>query len=94
MIKSFKYRALRDYWTKGDAAGINQEWLKKVTLILSAMDMAGKPQMLDVPGLGFHALRGDRKGEYAVSVSGNWRITFGWSGEDAINVRLEDYHGR
>ncbi len=94
MIKSFKSRALRIYWTKGDAAGINPEWLNKVKLILSAMDIAGKPQMLDLPGLGFHALRGDRKGEYAVSVSGNWRMTFGWSGEDAINVGLEDYHGR
>jgi proteic killer suppression protein len=58
------------------------------------MDVADRPQMLDLPGLGFHALRGNRKGEYAVSVSGNWRLTFGWSGDDAINVGLEDYHGR
>jgi proteic killer suppression protein len=65
-----------------------------VKLILSAMDVADRPQMLDLPGLGFHALRGNRKGEYAVSVSGNWRLTFGWSGDDAINVGLEDYHGR
>lgn len=33
-------------------------------------------------------------GRYAVSVSGNWRITFGWSGEDAVAVDLEDYHGK
>jgi len=44
-------------------------------------------------GAGFHALRGDFKGRYAMAVSRNWRLTFGWDGEDAIEVDLEDYHG-
>ncbi|NBP06323.1 MAG: killer protein [Bacteroidetes bacterium] len=39
-----------------------------------------------------HALKGDRKGEFAVSVTGNWRITYQFVGEDAMNVNLEDYH--
>lgn len=29
---------------------------------------------------------------YAVSASGNWRITFGWTEGDALDVDLEDYH--
>jgi plasmid maintenance system killer protein len=41
---------------------------------------------------GFHALTGNMRGRYAVSVSRNWRITFAWS--DAIDVDLEDYHGK
>ena len=45
------------------------------------------------PG-GFHALTDDMKGRYAVTVSANWRITFAWDGEDAIQVELEDYHGK
>jgi proteic killer suppression protein len=44
-------------------------------------------------GAGFHALRGDQKGRYAMTVSRNWRPTFGWDGEDAIDIDLEDYHG-
>ena len=47
---------------------------------------------MDLPGYKFHALKGDRKGEYAVSVTGNWRITFELSGDDAMSVNLEDYH--
>jgi len=27
-----------------------------------------------------------------VRVTGNYRITFGWSGEDALEVDFEDYH--
>jgi proteic killer suppression protein len=38
-------------------------------------------------------LTGDLKGRFAVSVSPNWRITFGWDGEDAVDD-LEDYHGK
>ena len=47
---------------------------------------------MNLPGYKFHGLKGERKGVYAVSVSGNWRITFEFEGEDAINVVLEDYH--
>jgi len=47
---------------------------------------------LDLPGYQFHSLKGDRKGSYAVSVSGNWRITFRFEAGDASDVNLEDYH--
>jgi len=39
-----------------------------------------------------HALKGEMTGRFAVDASGNWRVTFAWNGEDAIDVDLEDYH--
>ena len=45
-----------------------------------------------LPGYGFHPLKGERKGAYSVSVSGNWRITFKFIEGDAADVNLEDYH--
>ena len=36
--------------------------------------------------------RANVEGTYAVTVTGNWRITFKFNGEDAIDVDLEDYH--
>ena len=45
-----------------------------------------------MPGFGFHAFTGDQTGRFALTVSRNWRITFGWSAPDAIDVDLEDYH--
>lgn len=47
---------------------------------------------MNVPGFRFHQLKGGRKGSYAVSVSANWRITFKFEGENAVDVDLEDYH--
>ena len=45
-----------------------------------------------LPGLAPHPLKGDRKGTRAVTVSGNWRVTFGFVGKDANAVDYEDYH--
>jgi proteic killer suppression protein len=47
---------------------------------------------MDVPGYKFHRLKGNRAGFCSVSVTVNWRITFAFAGEHAIDVNLEDYH--
>jgi proteic killer suppression protein len=41
----------------------------------------------------YHDLKGDRDGQYAVTIRGNWRIVFEWDGEHAVRVRQEDYDG-
>ena len=93
LIENFRSRALKKYWEKNDDRGIRRDWIARVKLILDALNAASRPEDMDVPGLGFHTLRGNRGGEYAVYVSRNWRITFAWSGQDATEVDLEDYHG-
>jgi proteic killer suppression protein len=47
---------------------------------------------MDLPGYRFHGLTGDQKGRYSVRVTGSWRITFGWDGENVTDVDMEDYH--
>jgi toxin HigB-1 len=47
---------------------------------------------MDLPGLELHPLKGNRKGTWAVKVSGNWRITFKIQNDDAFDVNYEDYH--
>ena len=60
--------------------------------MLAHLDQAQKPSDLDLPGYRLHPLKGDRKGTWAVSVSGNWRMTFTFVGKDADSVDYEDYH--
>ena len=43
-------------------------------------------------GWDWHPLKGDLKGHWSVSVSGNWRLTFSFEGKDAILVDYQDYH--
>ncbi len=92
MIGNIKNKALKKFWEKGDATGIRPDWVRKIERILLVLRDATKPQDLDLPGLGFHALRGDMAGRYALTVSRNWRLTFAWFDDSAIDVDLEDYH--
>ena len=92
MIRSFRSKALRRFARTGDGSKLSVQNEERLQLILNALDAAASPEQMDIPGLRFHALRGQLKGRYAVWASGNWRITFGWAGEDAIDVDLEDYH--
>jgi antitoxin HigA-1 len=47
---------------------------------------------MDLPGYKLHPLKEPRKGEWAIWVSGNWRVVFMFDNEDAVGVNLEDYH--
>jgi len=60
--------------------------------MLDRLDASVAPGDMDLPGYRFHRLKGQRVGEYACTVTGNWRLAFRFDGEDAIDVNLEDYH--
>jgi proteic killer suppression protein len=47
---------------------------------------------MNLPGLRLHQLKGDRRGTWAVNVSGNWRVTFEFVEKDVAEVDYEDYH--
>ena len=47
---------------------------------------------MDLPGLHLHELSGKQKGIWSVRVSGNWRVTFRFTGNDAEQVDYVDYH--
>ena len=76
----------------GGSSGPGSRPFDPAERILQALDTAALPEQMNVPGWRFHGLSGKAKGRYAVDASGNWRITFGWDGQDAIDVDLEDYH--
>jgi len=92
MIRTFKHRGLERFFKKGDHRGIIAKTETRTERILDRLDTVPKPEDMNIPGFRFHPLIGDRKGSYAVTVTGNWRITFRFDAEDAIDVDLEDYH--
>lgn len=92
MIRGFKHKGLERFFRRSDARGIPAESAARIGRILDMLDAATRPDEMDAPGYRLHRLKGDRAGTYSVSVSGNVRITFGFDGEDAVQVNLEDYH--
>ena len=92
MISSIRHKALRHYWTRGQTRGLNAEWIRKLHRILSALDAADEPEQMNYPGSYFHPLKGDLAGRYAVRLTANVRVTFGWDEDGAADVDIEDYH--
>jgi len=65
---------------------------KRIQIRLNALDRAKELRDIDLPGFGFHALKGNRKDEFAIKVSGNYRLTFRFESGDVVDLNLEDYH--
>jgi proteic killer suppression protein len=92
MIQSFNHRGLELFFIKGSYKAIPAQYAARLERILDRLDAAIEPKDMDLPGYRFHGLKGNRKGRYAVFVSGNWRLTFCFDSDGAIDVDLEDYH--
>ena len=73
-------------------AGIQTKHAGKLRVQLFVLDNAKRPSDMIAPGWLLHPLKGQMKGHWAIRVSGNWRLTFAFEGEDAILVDYQDYH--
>ena len=91
-ILRFRHQGLERSFRRGTTAGIQPKHASRLRLILGRLVVAMEPRDMGLPGLGLHPLKGERRGIWAVSVSGNWRITFEFSGPDVKDVNYEDYH--
>lgn len=92
VIRSFRHKGLERFFASGDHRKIDAKHRDRILRILDRLDASAKAEDLNLPGFGFHALKGGRKGIHSVSVSGNWRITFRPGAGDATDMNLEDYH--
>jgi proteic killer suppression protein len=92
MIKSFRHKGLRRLFETGDTSGIRAEFSAKLVRQLTVLHASTGPDGMNLPGYRLHPLKGARKGQWSVWVSGNWRLVFAFEGEDAADVDLLDYH--
>lgn len=92
MILGFRHRGLERFFLSGAKAGIRPEHADRLKLVLGRLAAAAAPGDMSLPGLRLHPLKGKHKGRWSVTISGNWRVTFAFSGKDALDVDYEDYH--
>jgi len=92
MIRSFKHRGLKALYDGRTAKRVPPDHVEKLRDILAVLDGSPGPADMDLPGFRLHALKGKRKGHWAVSVSGNWRVTFRFEEGHAVEVDYVDYH--
>lgn len=92
MIIGFKHKGLRDVYERGSTKGIRADQRRRIAIILADLDAAKSLEDLNRPSLRLHELKGDRKGTWAVSVNGPWRITFTHEDGKFDVLDLEQYH--
>lgn len=92
MIKSFKHKGLRDFYETGNIKGIQAIHKQRLRLILGALDVAKKIEVLNIPTFRLHQLKGNMKNLYSITVQANWRITFEFKDENVYIVDYQDYH--
>lgn len=92
MIVSYRHKGLKRFAETGSKSGIQQKHAERLRRLLTALDVASRPEDMNAPGSGLHSLKGRLEGHWSVTVSGNWRMTFAFDGEDAVLVDYQDYH--
>lgn len=92
MIKSWGRGATRRFAEtgRGRFGGMDAE---KAGILLAAINAASSlSDISPLKSVGLHALKGDRKGQWAVTINGPWRICFRFRDGNAYDVEIVDYH--
>ena len=93
MIKNFKHKGLKHLFERNETRGVQAEQVQKLRDVFAALDTAEEPGDVGLfPGWRLHPLKGDLKGFWSITITGNWRLIFRFEDGDAFDVDLIDYH--
>ena len=93
MIKSFADKHTEQLFCDGTSKRLPQDTLRRAIRKLDMLDAAmSLDDLRTPPGNRLHALKGNRAGQHAIAINDQWRICFTFSGNDAFDVEICDYH--
>jgi toxin HigB-1 len=92
MIMSFRHKGLRKLFETGNASGVLAAHKIRLRMQLAALNTAMNIDDMDIPSFKLHPLKGEMKGRWAISVNGNWRLTFEFKDGNVFILDYEDYH--
>ncbi len=92
VIGKIKHKGLKALYTSNSSKGVNPKHAYKLQEILTVLDAATKIKDCAAPGFDLHPLKGNREGEWAITVRANWRVTFIFVDGEATDLNYEDYH--
>ena len=92
MIMSFRHKGLRKLFETGSAAGVLAAHKIRLRMQLTALNTAMTIDDMDIAGFRLHPLKGEMRGRWAISVNGNWRLSFEFKDGNVFILDYEDYH--
>ena len=94
-IRNFIHKGLKQLYLEDVAKGLSSDTADKLRKMFAFLDdMENADELRALASWKAHVLKGDRKGEWSLSVTANRRLTFRVDPEDTevCDVNLEDYH--
>jgi len=93
MIRSWRNAASRRVWNGETPSRFRGLDFAGAVDLLLALNVATTLQDLSaLRSVGLHKLKGDRAGQWAMTVNARWRICFSFRKGDAYDVEIVDYH--
>lgn len=92
MIETIRHKGLRRFFEDDDRSKLPPDMAERIREILTLLHAARTVEAVDLPGYRLHALKGDLRGYWAVTVRANWRIAFRFEDGVALDVDFVDYH--
>ena len=93
MIKTFRSKETEKIFLRQPIPKFPADLRRVALRKLLLLDAAERIDDLRVPpGNRLEKLAGDRKGQHSIRINDQWRICFRWSGGDAFDVEVTDYH--
>lgn len=92
MIKSIKHKGLKNLFEKGSTKGVRADHVSRLIERLTVLDAATSIDDIAAANWGLHPLSGELAGQYAIKVSGNWRLFFKFEAGNVFLLNYDDYH--
>ena len=92
MITSITHKGLRKFYEEGDAALLDNRYLIKLEMIMSALDAITEEKDIIELGINIHKLKGNFEGYCSLNITGNLRMILKFEKQNILNIDLVDYH--
>jgi toxin HigB-1 len=92
MIKSWANSTTRRFAEDGKSKFSGLDIDAALDLLASLEAASGLGDLSPLKSVGLHKLSGDRKGQWAMTINGPWRICFTFKDGHAFDVEIIDYH--
>lgn len=93
MIKSWANRSSQRFYEQDKSSRFRGLDIDAANELLAVLDAATSLNDLSpLKSVGLHKLKGNRKGQWAMTINGPWRICFEFRNGDAYSVEIVDYH--
>ncbi|HEY1612305.1 MAG TPA: type II toxin-antitoxin system RelE/ParE family toxin [Rhizomicrobium sp.] len=92
MIRSWANSATRQFAETGKTKFHGLDAAKADVMLRLLDRVKSLAEISPLKSVGLHPLKGNRKGQWAITVNGPWRICFRFEDGEACDVEIVDYH--